>query len=111
MLNMESELRALREELTHRPPAKRPRSLSTDTHVVEASDWQNHYSKKISKSNNTNGMNGGDHALKVLSNGSTLENINEKLELESNSVVTIKTEHVDASFTDKENSLVNENNE
>lgn len=115
---MEAELRALREELTHRPSAKRPRSSSSSTEKLsdQATDWQN----QSGNNNNNNDLpkptNGGDHTLKVLSksNGSSVENIEEKPELDPNPVASVKTELVDvgdAAVTDKENALVAENNE
>lgn len=112
---MEAELRALREELTHRPSAKQPPTPTTD----QPDDWQTQSgdnNNDVAKPTNGNGTNGGDHTLKVLSksNGSSVENIDEKTEPDSNPAVTIKTELVDvddATVTDKENFLVNENNE
>ncbi len=120
MLTMEAELRALREELTHRPSAKRPPSASSDKHSDQASEWPTpsggDNNNDLPKPTNGNGTNGGDHTLKVLSksNGSSVENIEEKTEPDSDPVATIKTELVDvddATVTDKENFLVNENNE
>lgn len=110
MLTMEAELRALREELTHRPPAKRSRFMSPEQPDDQEGEWSKQSgknNKEVTKQSPGNGTNGGDHTLKVLpgSNGSSAENIDEKSEIDSNPVAITKTELKDAndtSLTDKE---------